>query len=59
MLMPEPSMVEADCDKARLARCILDAAQQAEDLGFSDAASLLRRAQAMAERAAEASRNRR
>ncbi len=56
MRVPEPSTGEADCDKARLARSILAAAQQAEDLGFGEAALLLRRAQAVAEQAAEAGR---
>ncbi len=54
MHAPEPSTAEADCDKARLARSILAAAQQAEDLGFGEAALLLRRAQAVAEEAAVA-----
>ena len=52
----EPSTAEAACDKARLARSILEAAQRADDLGIAEAALLLRRAQAMAERAAEAGR---
>ncbi len=54
MRVPKPSTGEADCDKARLARSILAAAQQAEDLGFGEAALLLRRAQAVAEQAAVA-----
>ena len=33
MPMPMPSVVKADCDKARLARTILEAAQRVEDLG--------------------------
>ncbi len=56
MRAPEPFTAKADCDKASLARSILAAAQQAEDLGFGEAALLLRRAQAMAEKAAEAGR---
>ena len=50
------STAEADCDKARLARSILAAAQRAEDLGFGEAALLLRQAQALAEQAAEVDR---
>ena len=50
----DPSTAKADCDKARLARSILDAAQRAEDLGFGEAALLLRQAQAVAEQAAVA-----
>ena len=56
MPTPEPSTAKSDCNKARLARSILDAARRADDLGFREAALLLRRAQAMAERAAEAGR---
>ena len=57
-LMPklDPPTAKADCDKARLARSILNAARRAEDLGFGDAARLLRQAQAVAEQAAEADR---
>ncbi len=56
MPKPDPSIAEADCDKARLARSILDAAQRAEAMGFGDAARLLRQAQTVAEQAAEADR---
>ena len=56
MPTPEPSTADADCDKVRLARSILDAAQQAEDLGFGEAALLLRQAQTMAEQAAKVGR---
>ena len=52
----DPSTTNADCDKARLARSILDAAQRAEDLGFGEAALILRQAQKVAENAAEADR---
>ena len=36
--MPKPNLYKAkgDCDKARLAKSILDAAQRAEDLGFGE-----------------------
>ena len=52
----EPCVAEEGCEKTRLARNILDAAQRAEDLGIAEAALLLRMAQAIAERAAEAGR---
>ena len=52
----KPSTAKVDCDKALLARSITEAAQRAEGLGFAEAALLLRRAQAMAEQAAEAGR---
>ena len=56
MPKPDPSTAKADCDKTRLARSILDAARRAEDLGFGEAARLLRQAQIAAEQAAEAVR---
>ena len=56
MPKPDPSTANADCEKTRLARSILDAAQRAEDLGFDEAARLLRQAQEKAEQAAEADR---